>query len=108
MMGKMCRLLEGDHSHCPKPLDANWVNTFLILSSAFNPHHNGKNIVLIRLSPFSDDLASPSPLSPTGESLIPSSLCGSLGMPGLNKLLDSPVSASELPVSRNPSSQRMM
>lgn len=93
------------HAHrvppVPRPLDANLANAFPMLGSAFNPHTNETNAVSHKLAPFSNDLASPSPLSPTGQSLIPSSLYESLGMPLSNKPLDSPVTASELSVSRS-------
>ncbi|OCB89366.1 hypothetical protein A7U60_g3456 [Sanghuangporus baumii] len=82
------------------PLDANLANGFPMLSSAFHPH-NQTNSVSHTFSPFSSDLASPGPLSPTGESLIPSSLYESLGMPISSKPQDSPVTASELSVSRS-------
>ena len=93
------------HTHCvppvPRPLDANLANVFLMLSSVFNPHTNETNTVLHKLMPFSNNLASPSPLSPTGQSLIPSSLYKSFGMPLLNRPLNSPVTASELSVSQS-------
>ncbi|KAL5485325.1 hypothetical protein ACEPAI_7967 [Sanghuangporus weigelae] len=92
------------HAHrfgpIPMPLDANLANGFPMLSSAFHPH-NQINSVSHTFSPFSSDLASPGPLSPTGESLIPSSLYESLGMPISSKPQDSPVRASELSVSRS-------
>ncbi|EJD02831.1 uncharacterized protein FOMMEDRAFT_20078 [Fomitiporia mediterranea MF3/22] len=84
----------------PTPLDANLANGYSPFNLDFGSHRPNRNSLPHKFAPFSSELASPGPISPTGESLLPSSLYESLGM-AIPINTDSPVSATSMDISRS-------